>query len=1110
MATNCNKKHPLVHHGTSQDERFIAALEPGSARVFDFSLRDWMKFAWHYAARLNYFPANETGSPSGNWQQFMKAENEITEFLKDAELAGEESWISEEEKAKILKRPSKSDYEPHLALFLSFLKLMKFPQEQLNQFGKRHLNFYYTEVLKLSRKPFVPDRVHLIFEMARNAVPEILGKDASFEAGKDLKGKMRYYRSLEETALNQAVVSSVRSIFHTTGVAVKYASVSHSEDGLGAPLPEPTRGWPAFGNSNWPGVTTGFALASPVLVLKEGTRTITLTLKLKCLNPDLFPEDSVISAGLKVFLTSDKNWVNAGNPAVTFSAGEEEHSLRMVISLAPGIPPVSPYNKKVHGENFSTESPVIRFLVDAGVPEGYQVYSALAESDLLSATLNVEAEGMKDLTLENDQGRIDPAKPFYPFGVQPGINSNFYAGNAEVFGKKWKNLKLNFTWKNLPDFSNHYACYTKDLVNNNGNTYNITQKPTTSQLVINSQSDFKVTVQYLKNNLWYPAEGSEEKELFTNPVTLDRDQAEPLPPPKNASEELHGPAVSDLSKQIVRQYLHQPVTLRKAIASFDVLKFNPGFPKYEWFTGRLGPATRGNFIRLNLDTSFLHEHYARIYSMAVLAKATNSSIWLPREPYRPEATSVTLSYEAEETCDFTAAGRTPEEILGNYKERAVQLFHEEPFGQSEQHLFLKEQCDFLGPESKAAIKLAPAFEPEGEWMIGLSGARPDSVISLLIQVAEGSEDPMAPTFGMHEQVLWSILVNNEWKPLNKDYLLSDATANLLRPGILKLQLPPVIPEAHTRSGDNLTWLRATLPESVRHTSVCKIIGVHAQAAIAAFNDLENEHSHLETALPAGSISKMTDKPGSIKKVEQPYATFGGAPAETDQAFYQRISERLRHKQRSVTIWDYERMVLQQFPEVYKVKCLSHTRLHNRQGTEDYSELSPGDVTLIIVPDIRNRNSFDPLHPRASQNLLRDINNHIGSQNNFHVDCKAVNPGYETIHLSFRVKFHEGHDPNLYRNILNEDLIRHLSPWAYGQISSMRFGGTVYKNSLLLFIEQRPYVDFISQVKMYHRKGENDKNVDDCASISATDARTILVSDREHGITLIDKEQVCHE
>lgn len=1110
MATNCNKKHPLVHHGTSQEERFLAALEPDSAGVCDFTLRDWMKFAWHFAARLNYFPADGGSTPSGNWQQFMKAENEIEDFLKDTVLAGEESWISEEEKEKILRREPRADYEPHLALFLSFLKLMKFPQKQLNQFGKRHLDFYYTEVLKLSRKLYVPDRVHLVFELAQNASSEIIRESSEFEAGKDKDNKMRHYHSVEETPVSRATVVSMRSIYHEEGESVKYAGVSDSDDGLGAPLADPGNGWSPFGNSAWPGAMTGFALASPVLALKEGTRTITATLTLHCLNPEIFPEDELISSHLQVFLTSDKKWVDAGKPDVTFNANDEVHTLKIVLNLPPGFPPVSPYNQTVHGENYPTGSPVLRILIAAGEPEGYAVYKAFSESVMQSVILNVVAEGMKDVTLENDQGRIDPSKPFYPFGVQPGINSHFYLGSAEVLSKKWKNLKLNFTWKNRPNLAEHYVCYTNNLVVSGSNTYNIKSRPNNNQLVISDEKDFKVTPQYLKNNVWYPAEGAVQQELFTNPVELDRDAAEPAPSPAAATRELLGRTGTDLSKQIVQQYLHQPVTRRKAVSSFDVLKFNPGFPKIEWLPGRFGAATRGNFMRLTLNTSFLHEHYARIYSMAAIAKASDAAIWLPKEPYRPEASSITISYEAEETNNFSVAGQTPGEILGNYTARAIQLFHEEPFGQTEQHIFLKEQCDFMEPGSKTSLKLVPDFQPEGEWMVGLANARPDSVINLLVQVAEGSEDPLAPTFELHEQILWSMLVNNEWKPLNSNYLLNDQTGNLLRPGILKLQIPPVIQGKNTRFGDQLTWLRATLPKGLKHTSVCRIIGVFAQAAEVIFTNEHNELSHLETALPAGSISKMTDKPGTVKKIQQPYASFGGTPAESDQAFYIRVSERLRHKQRAITVWDYERTVLQHFPEVYKVKCLNHTRSHNRQGTEDYSELSPGDVTLIIVPDIRNRNSYDPLHPRASQNLLREINTRIRSLNNLHADCRAVNPGYETIHLSFMVKFHEGYDPNLYRTILNEDLIRHLSPWAYGQISAMRFGGTVYKSALILFIEQRPYVDFISRVKMYHRKGETDTNVDDCASINASDARTILVSDRIHGIELIDKELVCYE
>ena len=41
-------------------------------------------------------------------------------------------------------------------------------------------------------------------------------------------------------------------------------------------------------------------------------------------------------------------------------------------------------------------------------------------------------------------------------------------------------------------------------------------------------------------------------------------------------------------------------------------------------------------------------------------------------------------------------------------------------------------------------------------------------------------------------------------------------------------------------------------------------------------------------------------------------------------YYRRISERLRHKNRAITSWDYEQIILENFPEVFKVKCLNST------------------------------------------------------------------------------------------------------------------------------------------------------------------------------------------
>jgi hypothetical protein len=406
--------------------------------------------------------------------------------------------------------------------------------------------------------------------------------------------------------------------------------------------------------------------------------------------------------------------------------------------------------------------------------------------------------------------------------------------------------------------------------------------------------------------------------------------------------------------------------------------------------------------------------------------------------------------------------------------------------------------------------LLPHYTPEGEFYIGLEKANASDMISLLIQAVEGSEDPLAPTFTGNQSVEWFALVNNEWQPLNDNFISKNSTNNLLRAGIVRIQLPAGANSSNTLLDAGYHWIKAQLPAGLRHTSVCRIAGIHAQAVEASFNDRDNELSHLAASVPAETIKKFIAKPPLIKGANQPYATFGGAAIEEDVMFYQRVSERLRHKNRAVNIWDYERLVLQEFPKVYKVKCLNHTSINKENGTPDYFEINPGFVSLIVIPDIRNQASFDPLQPRASQNLLREIEDFIAPLNSIHVKFDADNPDYETVFLDFRVKFYKQFDPNAYLKILNEDLVRYLSPWAFGDFSDISFGGSIYKSVVIGFIEERPYVDFVSQVRMYHRKGETDTNTSDLNFISASSARAILVSANEHAISLIDNDLSCNE
>ncbi|TVQ11342.1 MAG: hypothetical protein EA361_12780 [Bacteroidetes bacterium] len=1095
MALNCNTKHPLQHDGTSQQQRFAEALEPSYAPVHEFSLRDWMRFAWHFAEKLRFFSHSDHQKPNGNWQEFMKSEEEIEAFLKDAALAEGENWLDEEEQKNILKREPKGNYEPHLALFLSFLKLTKFSQQHLNTLTGKHLEFYYGEVLKISKRKALPDRVHVIFELAKNANSGLIKKDTLLDGGKDDNGKPILYRIEEELTVNKARVAHLKSIFHQPGKAIRYAEMTNSADGLGTEFESPHPRWRPFGNPNWPAATTGFAVASQVLMMKEGERKITMTIQLK--NPvktQGFPSPAALESAAMALITGEEDWIQIPEIKVHEYSGNTLNQLVFELDLSQGEDAIVPYDAEIHNESFNTRHPVLRLLFNAGTEEGYGLFDALKKLVINKIDITISVKGKKDVIAENDQGKLDTAKPFLPFGSVPRAGSNFYIGSSEIFQKNWKTLDLQLSWKNKPfSITSHYQVY-----HDAGHT-------------INGEDHFGVKASYLKNGKWFPdSSTAEEKSLFSSSGISITPESSIKPKWAGLSKLLIQKGLNP-NIALIKNYLApKPVPKKKQsnTAQFPlvvvkpiVVNLAPIIVKPIIMATAFHAAAKSDFLRLTLTKSFLHEHYARLYSLAMIEIANGGEADIPNEPYTPEVSDIQLNYTAEASNRFHFESHfSPEEKLQNYQTREVQLFHELPFGQTEQHVFLREQATFADALHKKEIRLMPDYAPEGEFFIGLENASGSDIVSLLFHAAEGSENPLAPTFADDKPIEWFALVNNDWQSLNKNFLLANTTNNFLRSGIVRLQLPAAAHSENTALEKGFQWIKAVLPKGTHHTSVCELTGIFAQAAKAVFSGNDQE-----SPLEAETLAKIIDKPGEIKGVAQPYPSFGGTPGENDRDYWLRTSERLRHKNRAVTLFDYERLVLQQFPEVYKVKCLTHTSLKKPDGSPDYFEINPGHVSLLVIPDISNQKSYDPLQPRASRNLLSKVEDFINPLNTLHVQVVADNPDYEVVLLDFNVKFHPQYDPNTYKKILNNDIVKYLSPWAFGEYGNIHFGGTLHKSILIGFIEDRPYVDFVSAFKLMREAEMTDTNY-----IQATSARAILVSARYHSIKPIENDQTCDQ
>lgn len=460
---------------------------------------------------------------------------------------------------------------------------------------------------------------------------------------------------------------------------------------------------------------------------------------------------------------------------------------------------------------------------------------------------------------------------------------------------------------------------------------------------------------------------------------------------------------------------------------------------------------------------------------AAIANKTPASIsaatYQVNPPITPKIKSLVVDYGASAELAFDLTGTST---------GAAHIFHLQPFG----------YCEVKPGRGLPGCPLLPQYTFEGELYIGLRDVVAPLNVALLFQVAEGSANPdLTP-----EPVQWSYLSGNRWLTLQDGSLIADATRGLINSGIVELSLRPAEPS--TLFPGDLYWIRAAIPRFA--DSVCDMVEIHTNAVLAIFDDRGNAPDHLIEPLPPGRITEPETPIPGIDAIRQPYTSFGGKMPELDESFYVRVSERLRHKQRALTPWDYERLVLAKFPQLYKVKCLrADLAAHPRE---------PGRIELIVIPDIKNRMPFDPFEPKAPADLIRDIDEFLQDKTPAFADVTVKNAYYIPVKVRCGVRFMPGRDQSFYRKRLNDELNRFLSPWAYEEGADLVIGGNVYANSIIDFMERRDYVDYVAQLELFTSsdEGQTFNLVQETSDyhVSAQRPDGVLVAARDHQFDVI--------
>jgi hypothetical protein len=960
--------------------------------------------------------------------------------------------------------PNRAHHQPHIALFLAFLQLFRHLQDQINGLTATHLDYFYRDILQLQQRAEIPDQAHLVFQLALGIYQQQLNKGTLLKGGKTPDGRDLLYALDRNLVLNQAVISEVKTLLVTrpTGGGILLAREFDVQNAAKMLTVKP---FLPFGGSDKDTLAeVGFAIASSQLVSSAANRLVTIKIP--------FTTTSITDfSALKVKISGEKTWIEPKfNPSMAttplksedleYAIKIENNSFNIYLKIGKKHGAFSsPKGYKEANAPIKTELPVIKVYLDKDVVNTTKLIPELSNVSIGEIEITIKADDVTDF-------KIREGSNFLFNGSTRNVDLRQFSGKSlqvdafDVLNKKFdrsKNDKFKFNIKQQdPTFIPEvYMSGQQMLVDGTWQDV-VTANPAklatpTSGIISASSFDstsgardigdsisrfstfeaLKTTFPFLNNPTPFMGSG-----INFNTNTFNNYQVDRL------NNLLGKPNFADLKDKTVTNLtltLEQKVQISQLLA--DTL-FEIPIDKTTIFDLRT-PYSAWLYPVQNLPQRLVEWKVQPIP-------------FLKEDNKTPINATVEFSINYQST-DKIKYGKTDDD----------EIYH------------LTSHKGYKRIFSKNIPFLLPIFgksengesgEPNGNLFIGLKNAHAGQIMSLLFQVIPDSETEFSKKFT--PEIDWAYLTKEgTWNRFSPTTILFDSTKadplskrSLVRSGVVELLLPEEAQMGSTLLNEKLIWIRVAATESANSSiqSLPLLSGIFAQAGVVTLVTPNVGASHFDLPLPANTINQLKIRQSAIRKVEQPFVGFGGAKFEQGSPYYRRVSERLRHRNRAITAWDFEHLVLEAFPDMRFVKCINHTSLN---GTT-YSELAPGHVTLAVVPNA-TRTPLEPQVGQAKRDAIKAFLEKRATaflKNKIHV----TPPQYQHIQIDISVKFREG-DIEKMKHDLDDALIQMLAPWAFDTSLDIPFNGKIYRSDLISQIENLAYVDFIDSLKLFEIK-----------------------------------------
>jgi hypothetical protein len=283
-------------------------------------------------------------------------------------------------------------------------------------------------------------------------------------------------------------------------------------------------------------------------------------------------------------------------------------------------------------------------------------------------------------------------------------------------------------------------------------------------------------------------------------------------------------------------------------------------------------------------------------------------------------------------------------------------------------------------------------------------------VSLFAELATTYAAPAAGS-----EVNYYYLSTTGWKTLQ---VVSDGTNQFTCSGIITVNIPADIASQDVSMPQNISWI--AIGASISSNATLDL-NTFAQVVVLAPNGVELVRTGtayltdtVAPVLSAGSITKPESAVPEIGMVTQPFASFGGRAAEDQSQMYERVSRRLKTKDRGVSSSDIFTLITQHFPDIYFSGAV----------------FSPdtNTTTVYVVEQFNSYTEANAYRPLVSECEMEKISRLLSKRISLFSAIAVANFAYQYVTVKATVGIRQGYISGAMSATIAQALNVYFSPW----------------------------------------------------------------------------------